>query len=56
MLDIIRKNKSKIIPILIVLIVLTLMPLIEVLFKIVITTGRYVGTNIRLIEEGICIK
>ncbi len=56
MLNILIKNKKIIISIIIILLIPIIMPLIEVLFKIVITFGRYIGTNIRLIEEGICVK
>lgn len=54
MLNIIKNEKIKYL--FIFIIVLICMPLIEVLFNIVITLGRYIGTNIRLIEEGICLR
>lgn len=56
MLEIIKSNKKIIIIALLILLLPVIMPIIEILFNIVLTLGRYIGTNIRMIEMGVCNK
>ena len=51
-----KKYKQLIITILIIIFIPFILPIIEILFKMIITLGRYIGMNIRFIEEGICFK
>lgn len=33
-----------------------ILPIIEILINCIINLGRIVGTNLRYVEEGICLK
>lgn len=51
-----KKHKKLFITLFIILLLPFILPILEVFIKILLTFGRYIGTNMRFIEEGICLK
>lgn len=50
-------NKKEIIFVIIFILLLPfIIPIIEILVNCILNLGRVIGTNIRYIEEGICLK
>ena len=56
MLNILKNNRKIILIIIIILLIPFIMPIIEILYNCLINLGRILGTNLRLIEQGICFK
>jgi len=49
--------KRKVILIIIIILLLPfILPLLEIIIKCIVNFGRMFGSNMRFIEEGICIK
>jgi len=52
-----RINKKEVIIIVILILLLPfILPIIEILVNCVLNLGRAIGTNLRHVEEGICLK
>ena len=53
-----KKINKKGITIIVILILLLpfIQPIIEIIFNCILNLGRIIGTNLRYIEEGICLK
>lgn len=56
MLNLLKKNEKVIILITLVLLLPFILPLIEIIFKVILNLGRIIGTNMRYVEQGICLK
>ena len=52
----ILNNKKIFITLLFILLIPIIIPFLEILIKVLLTYGRIIGTNVRYIEEGICLK
>lgn len=49
-------NKKIFIALALILLIPIIIPLFEILVNVILTYGRIIGTNVRYIEEGICLK
>ena len=50
------KKKEMIYAIIIILLLPFIIPIIEIVLNCILNLGRIIGTNLRYVEEGICLK